>query len=173
MLSFALIKKIFISGGNKDSTSSLIEDEKATSPKVRLKLGRFWGSSSGGGGSGSGATGGGTNAGGSGSGKQQRQGSVEEALLVAASSNTTTSHHNEEERQRRRAFAHYDCRSVTANLGYAAKVRSILLSKRRNTTTGASAASTLGVRSSTPDGGDSGDEDHGDGNCNSLVERLL
>ncbi|XP_073979531.1 uncharacterized protein [Rhodnius prolixus] len=157
-------------GGNKDSTSSLIEDEKATSPKVRLKLGRFWGSSSGGGGSGSGATGGGTNAGGSGSGKQQRQGSVEEALLVAASSNTTTSHHNEEERQRRRAFAHYDCRSVTANLGYAAKVRSILLSKRRNTTTGASAASTLGVRSSTPDGGDSGDEDHGDGNCNSLVE---
>lgn len=75
-----------------------------------------------------------------------------------------------EERQRRRVFAHYDCQSLTANLGYAAKLRGLLLAKRRNTTTGASAASMLGTRSATPDG-DSGDEDCGDGTSNELIER--
>ncbi|ODN05612.1 Signal-induced proliferation-associated 1-like protein 1 [Orchesella cincta] len=50
-----------------------------------------------------------------------------------------------EERYRRRALAHYDCQSISANISYAARLRS-LLSKRRNTTTGASAAS-LGQRS--------------------------
>lgn len=75
-----------------------------------------------------------------------------------------------EERQRRRAFTHYDCQSLTANLGYAAKLRGLLLARRRNTTTGASAASMLGARSATPDG-DSGDEDGGDGTSNDLIER--
>ena len=64
-----------------------------------------------------------------------------------------------EERHRRRAFAHYDCQSFTANLGYAAKLRGLLLARRRNTATGASAASSL--RSSTPD--ESPEEDAGDG----------
>jgi len=64
-----------------------------------------------------------------------------------------------EERHRRRAFAHYDCQSLTANLGYAAKLRGILLARRRNTATGASAASTL--RASTPD--ETPEEDAGDG----------
>lgn len=64
-----------------------------------------------------------------------------------------------EERHRRRAFAHYDCQSLTANLGYAAKLRGILLARRRNTATGASAASSF--RASTPD--ETPDEDIGDG----------
>lgn len=64
-----------------------------------------------------------------------------------------------EERHRRRAFAHYDCQSLTANLGYAAKLRGILLARRRNTATGASAASAL--RASTPD--EAPEEDVGDG----------
>ncbi|PNF19182.1 hypothetical protein B7P43_G09603 [Cryptotermes secundus] len=59
---------------------------------------------------------------------------------------------------------------MTANLGYAAKLRGLLLARRRNTTTGASAASMLGARSATPDGGDSGDEDAGDGRGNDLLE---
>lgn len=73
-----------------------------------------------------------------------------------------------EERQRRRAFAHYDVQSLTANVGYAARLRGLLQSRRRNTATGASAASMLGTRASTPD---SGDEDCGDGRSNDLLER--
>lgn len=81
----------------------------------------------------------------------------------------TASSADVEERQRRRAFAHYDCQSLTANLGYAAKLRGLLLARRRNTTTGASAAS-MQTRSSTPDGAESGDEDYGDGQTNELLE---
>ncbi|XP_076297046.1 signal-induced proliferation-associated 1-like protein 2 isoform X2 [Lasioglossum baleicum] len=71
-----------------------------------------------------------------------------------------------EERHRRRAFAHYDCQSLTANLGYAAKLRGILLARRRNTATGASAASSF--RASTPD--ETPEEDAGDGKGNDLLE---
>nr|XP_034187683.1 signal-induced proliferation-associated 1-like protein 2 isoform X3 [Osmia lignaria] len=71
-----------------------------------------------------------------------------------------------EERHRRRAFAHYDCQSLTANLGYAAKLRGILLARRRNTATGASAASSF--RASTPD--ETPEEDVGDGKGNELLE---
>nr|XP_012147426.1 PREDICTED: signal-induced proliferation-associated 1-like protein 2 isoform X3 [Megachile rotundata] len=71
-----------------------------------------------------------------------------------------------EERHRRRAFAHYDCQSLTANLGYAAKLRGILLARRRNTATGASAASSF--RASTPD--ETPEEDVGDGKGNDLLE---
>ncbi|KOC68991.1 Signal-induced proliferation-associated 1-like protein 2 [Habropoda laboriosa] len=66
----------------------------------------------------------------------------------------------------RRAFAHYDCQSLTANLGYAAKLRGILLARRRNTATGASAASSF--RASTPD--ETPEEDSGDGKGNDLLE---
>ncbi|CAH1396747.1 unnamed protein product [Nezara viridula] len=110
------------------------DEEKTASPKLRLKLGKFWG---------------------------VKATSREESVVIAASSAA------EDERGRRRAFAHFDCRSVTANLGYAAKLRSLLLSRRRNTATGASAASMMG--STTPDG-DSGDEDQGDGTANDLLE---
>lgn len=75
-----------------------------------------------------------------------------------------------EERQRRQSFAHYDCQSLTANLIYAAKLRSVLLARRRNTTTGASAASLLNSRASTPDGAKSVEEDFGDGQNNELLE---
>lgn len=73
-----------------------------------------------------------------------------------------------EERQRRRAFAHYDVQSLTANVGYATRLRGLLLNRRRNTATGASAASMSTTRASTPD---SGDEDGGDGRSNQLLER--
>lgn len=89
--------------------------------------------------------------------------------LSTTSTTVSTSSADIEERQRRRAFAHYDCQSLTANLGYAAKLRGLLLARRRNTTTGASAAAMYGTRSSTPDG-DSVDEDYGDGQDNELLE---
>lgn len=112
-----------------------------SSPKLRLKLNRLWGSS-----------------------KPPRTNS---SSAAATSSNandeqTCTSpvvSADVEERHRRRAFAHYDCQSLTANLGYAAKLRGILLARRRNTATGASAASSL--RASTPD--EAPEEDAGDG----------
>lgn len=74
-----------------------------------------------------------------------------------------------EERHRRRAFAHYDCQSLTANLGYAAKLRGILLARRRNTATGASAASAL--RASTPD--ETPEEDAGDGKGMLRKEKMV
>ncbi|XP_041775118.1 signal-induced proliferation-associated 1-like protein 1 isoform X2 [Anopheles merus] len=149
------------------------------SPKLRNKFHRLWGSSNGASAAGS--------ANGSANGKRQvanggaaaavapGTASLDDsqlcmALNVSASSTTTTvSSADIEERQRRRAFAHFDCRSLTANLGYAAKLRGFLLERRRNTTTGASAAATYGTRSSTPDG-DSVDEDYGDGQQNELLE---
>lgn len=65
---------------------------------------------------------------------------------------------------KRRRFAHYDCQSLLADLGYAAEARGALLGRRRNTTTGASAASML---ARAP--GDLA-PDKGDGRHNQLVE---
>ncbi|UYV74634.1 SIPA1L2, partial [Cordylochernes scorpioides] len=67
-----------------------------------------------------------------------------------------------DDKLRRKAFAHYDCQSLTANLSYASRLRS-LLSRRRNTTTGASAASMVG-RMEGP-----GDVDYGDNRESDLV----
>lgn len=47
-----------------------------------------------------------------------------------------------EEKLRKKSFAHYDAQSMTANLNYAQHLVTVL-AKRRNTTTGASAASML------------------------------
>lgn len=69
---------------------------------------------------------------------------------------------------KRKQFAHYDCQSLMANLSYAAEIRGALLSRRRNTTTGASAASLLATRG-IPAGDDSV-PDTGDGRSNELVE---
>lgn len=149
-----------LAAASDDIPSSNMTSSLSTSPKLRLKLHRFWG---GGGGGGS-----------AGSGKPPRHQHVVDDSVVNTS---TSSNSNQcvggeiEERHRRRAFVHHDCQSVTANLGYAAKLRGLLLARRRNTTTGASAASMLGARSATPDGGDSGDEDAGDGRGNDLLER--
>lgn len=92
-------------------------------------------------------------------GKQPSQKTVEDVMNNSTfSTHTVVSSADIEERQRRRAFAHYDCQSLTANLGYAAKLRGLLLARRRNTQTGASAAAA------------SLDEDVGDGIQNELVE---
>ncbi|KAF4522715.1 hypothetical protein B566_EDAN012732 [Ephemera danica] len=149
------------SNGSNDSL-----EPDAASPKLRNKLHKFWGDKAG------------------------KQGKAEEqppslfrklrgrsqqaddttdcGLTVAGASD------EERERQRRRAFAHYDCQSVTANLPSAAsRLRSLLLLRRRNTATGASAAS---MRASTPDApltnGSSEhlEEDTGDGRSNELIE---
>ncbi|XP_011504382.1 PREDICTED: signal-induced proliferation-associated 1-like protein 1 [Ceratosolen solmsi marchali] len=120
-----------------------------SSPKLRLKLNRLWGSN-----------------------KPTRGQGPTTALAPTATveeQQTCTSpvvSADVEERHRRRAFAHYDCQSLTANLGYAAKLRGILLARRRNTATGASAASAF--RASTPD--EAPEEDAGDGKGNELLE---
>lgn len=69
---------------------------------------------------------------------------------------------------KRKQFAHYDCQSLMANLNYAAEIRGALLSRRRNTTTGASAASLLATRGQPP--GDDAVPDPGDGRSNELLE---
>ncbi|CAH2265749.1 jg7938 [Pararge aegeria aegeria] len=69
---------------------------------------------------------------------------------------------------KRKQFAHYDCQSLMANLSYAAVIRGALLSRRRNTTTGASAASLLATRGLPP--GEDSVPDTGDGRSNELLE---
>ena len=126
------------------------------SPKLKgVKLSRFWTSGSGGvGGSVGGA-------------KNQRQ-TMDDSAVVSSSGSNLGLTPEAEEISRRRAFAHYDCQSLVTNLGYSVRLRRNLLAKRRNTTTGASAASMI-ARSSTPDG-ENGEEDFGDGQSNDLVE---
>ncbi|XP_045534486.1 signal-induced proliferation-associated 1-like protein 3 [Papilio machaon] len=72
------------------------------------------------------------------------------------------------EEVKRKQFAHYDCQSLMANLSYAAEIRGALLSRRRNTTTGASAASLLATRGLPP--GEDAVPDTGDGRSNELLE---
>lgn len=133
---------------------SINEDsiDRGGSPKLRSKLQRLWGP------------------------KQTRSMSVVQATMTNTSamsedcSVASTLSADMEERQRRRAFAHYDCQSLAANLGYAAKLRGLLLARRRNTTTGASAASMINTRSSTPDSMQENVDDFGDGQNNELLE---
>ncbi|XP_068632547.1 signal-induced proliferation-associated 1-like protein 3 [Battus philenor] len=72
------------------------------------------------------------------------------------------------EEVKKKQFAHYDCQSLMANLSYAAEIRGALLSRRRNTTTGASAASLLATRGLPP--GEDAIPDTGDGRSNELLE---
>ncbi|KAF5292531.1 hypothetical protein FQR65_LT01677 [Abscondita terminalis] len=141
------------------TTNSLMNDESTNShqsnpqsPKLRVKLSKFWGS-----GSVSGS-----------SLKNQRQAMDDSVVSTSTINSSAVLSSDSDEIQRRRAFVHYDCQSLTTNLSYSVRIRKNLLSKRRNTTTGASAASMI-ARSSTPDG-DNGDEDYGDGHSNDLVE---
>ncbi|CAG9861015.1 unnamed protein product [Phyllotreta striolata] len=90
---------------------------------------------------------------------------MEESAINSSSSVCISA--ESEEIARRRAFAHYDCQSLTTNLNYSVRLRKSLLAKRRNTATGASAASVM-ARSSTPDG--ESEDDLGDGQSNDLVE---
>ncbi|KAK2711755.1 hypothetical protein QYM36_012767 [Artemia franciscana] len=84
-----------------------------------------------------------------------------------------------EDKLRRKAFGHHDCQSLAANLSYVAQLRSIL-SQRRNTTTGASAASQSNKGLTSPqnkNGSENNNEispilehkDPGDGKSNPIV----
>ncbi|XP_050303097.1 signal-induced proliferation-associated 1-like protein 1 isoform X1 [Anthonomus grandis grandis] len=125
------------------------------SPKVKSKLTRFWGNNTS---ISNGVTS--TNM-----IKSTRQ-TMDDSIVSTASSQSVFSQESEEI-SRRRAFAHYDCQSLTTNLNYSIRLRRNHLAKRRNTTTGASAASML-LKSSTPDG--DAEDDVGDGQSNELVE---
>ncbi|CAN8000550.1 unnamed protein product, partial [Ixodes hexagonus] len=72
-----------------------------------------------------------------------------------------------EERIRRRALAHHDCQSLGANLSRASGRLATLLGRRRNTTTGASAAS-MAQRSARGEGVE-GVPDVGDGRQSALL----
>ncbi|XP_065341286.1 signal-induced proliferation-associated 1-like protein 1 isoform X2 [Cloeon dipterum] len=149
---------------NGGVASGLENEHDAASPKMKTKLHKFWGEKS--------------------VKKEAEQppsifkklrGKAQTEDGVDGSSAVATD--DEKERQRRRAFAHYDCQSLTANLPLAAsRLKNLLLLRRRNTATGASAAS---MRSSTPDAplsnGNSSscehlDEDSGDGRQNELLD---
>lgn len=134
---------------DKSSTTSP-QGPNSNSPKLRLKFHKFWGANN----------------------KFSRTTDDVTGLSSggSAASNMATvscTDYANEERQKRRGFAHYDVQSLTATVGLATKLQN-MLSRRRNTATGASAASMLAARSSTPD---SGDEDLGDGKHNSLLDR--
>lgn len=135
--------------GTEDNSAQQLTPQ---SPKHRVKLSKFWSN--------------GVNAGGM---KHQRQAMDDSVVNTSGSSSSVILSGEIEEIARRRAFAHYDCQSLTTNLSYSVRIRRNLLAKRRNTTTGASAAS-LFARSSTPDGAENGEEDFGDGQHNNLVE---
>jgi len=140
------------------SSSSSPQGPNSSSPKLRLKFHKFWG---------------GTNnkfsrttddtASSSGSGLTGVSSATAATNMTAVNCADFTG----DERQKRRGFAHYDVQSLTATVGLASKLQS-MLSRRRNTATGASAASMLAARSSTPD---SADEDLGDGKHNNLLDR--
>lgn len=66
-----------------------------------------------------------------------------------------------EEKLRKKAFAHYDCQSIAADIHGASSLCNVL-ARRRNTTTGASAAS---MNAKNPEEG----QDDGDGRSNHLI----
>lgn len=77
----------------------------------------------------------------SGSMKSQRQ-TMDDSAVTNSSTSVYLSA-EAEEIARRRAFTHYDCQSLTTNLNYTVRLKKNILAKRRNTATGASAASML------------------------------
>lgn len=133
-----------------DKTTASPQGPNSSSPKLRLKFHKFWGANN----------------------KFSR--TTDDATaggLASASANhmagVNCTDFSGDERQKRRGFAHYDVESLTATVGLASKLQN-MLSRRRNTATGASAASMLAARSSTPD---SCEEDSGDGKHNNLLDR--
>lgn len=135
-------------GGVSDKVITSPQGPNSSSPKLRLKFHKFWGANN----------------------KFSRTTDDTSGMAGAAASNMTgvnCADFPSDERQKRRGFAHYDVQSLTATVGLASKLQN-MLSRRRNTATGASAASMLAARSSTPD---SGEEDLGDGKHNNLLDR--
>lgn len=86
----------------------------------------------------------------------------DDVMAQGSSAPTTLDVMRLEDKLRKKLFAHYDCQSLTANLTMASWLRNAL-AKRRNTTTGASAASQVGDCIE-------GDADTGDGRYNELVQ---
>ncbi|VVC37072.1 Hypothetical protein CINCED_3A010066 [Cinara cedri] len=132
---------------DKSSTTSP-QGPNSNSPKLRLKFHKFWGANN----------------------KFSRTTDDAAGLSVTSTASNMAAVNCTDfagdERQKRRGFAHYDVQSLTATVGLATKLQN-MLSRRRNTATGASAASMLAARSSTPD---SGNEDLGDGKHNNLLD---
>lgn len=145
-------------GGAPDKTTTSPQGPNSSSPKLRLKFHKFWGANNKFSRTADDAAAAASGAGGNVTG-------------VSAVTNNTTgvncTDFSGDERQKRRGFAHYDVQSLTATVGLASKLQN-MLSRRRNTATGASAASMLAARSSTPD---SSDDDLGDGKHNNLLDR--
>lgn len=145
--------RIPTSNSNNSSTSAdkttSPQGPNSNSPKLRLKFHKFWGANN----------------------KFSRTTDDTVGGLAGASTSNIAgvncTDFTGDERQKRRGFAHYDVESLTATVGLALKLQN-MLSRRRNTATGASAASMLAARSSTPD---SGEEDLGDGKHNNLLDR--
>ncbi|XP_060834586.1 signal-induced proliferation-associated 1-like protein 1 [Rhopalosiphum padi] len=134
-----------------DKTTTSPQGPNSSSPKLRLKFHKFWGANN--------------------KFSRTTDDATTGGLPGAPISNVQTAavgcaEFTGDERQKRRGFAHYDVQSLTATVGLASKLQN-MLSRRRNTATGASAASMLAARSSTPD---SGDEDLGDGKHNNLLD---
>lgn len=137
-----------INSNNTDKMMTSPQGPNSSSPKLRLKFHRFWGANN----------------------KFSRTTDDTAGMAGASASNMANVSCTDfpgEERQKRRGFAHYDVQSLTATVGLASKLQN-MLSRRRNTATGASAASMLAAHSSTPD---SGEEDLGDGKHNNLLDR--
>lgn len=136
-----------------DKTTTSPQGPNSSSPKLRLKFHKFWGANN----------------------KFSRttddtaaaSGLPGAAVSNAQAAGVGCADFTGDERQKRRGFAHYDVQSLTATVGLPSRLQN-MLSRRRNTATGASAASMLAARSSTPD---SGDEDLGDGKYNNLLDR--
>ncbi|XP_060532033.1 signal-induced proliferation-associated 1-like protein 1 [Cylas formicarius] len=139
----------------QEDTGSNNHGNYPQSPKLRSKLTRFWSNGNVPNGMNNSCT-----------GKSNQRQTMDDSAVSTSSSSVILSQ-EAEEISRRRAFAHYDCQSLTTNLNYSVRLRRNLLAKRRNTTTGASAASMI-IRSTTPDG--DGEDDCGDGQSNELVK---
>lgn len=114
-----------------------------------------------------------------GSSRNEASSTLAETSSSKGSDHSLDAEARNEEKLRKKAFAHYDVQSVSANLSYAVRLRSIL-GMRRNTTTGASAASMANRNASsmspasTSGGGSTEDlgpdeSDFGDGRSNELV----
>lgn len=137
-----------------DKTTTSPQGPNSSSPKLRLKFHKFWGVNN--------------------KFSRTTDDAAAGGLPGAPVSNAQTvgvgcADFTGDERQKRRGFAHYDIQSLTATVGLPSRLQN-MLSRRRNTATGASAASMLAARSSTPD---SGDEDLGDGKHNNLLDRYI
>lgn len=135
-----------------DKTTTSPQGPNSSSPKLRLKFHKFWGANN--------------------KFSRTTDDAAAGGLPGAPVSNPQAAgvgctDFTGDERQKRRGFAHYDVQSLTATVGLPSRLQN-MLSRRRNTATGASAASMLAARSSTPE---SGDEDLGDGKHNNLLDR--